>query len=461
MAFQFLSKGGADSTNRKIFRAALTVGLIGLLAKAALGGKELVIAQWFGRSDALDAFLIAYLLPSFVMNLLTGALASALVPVLVETRRRQGREASEKLVSNVAFISFIVLSAVALLLAVLAPLYLPWLGSSFSPEKLLLTRQLLYTLLPWIVLSGMAALASTVLNAGEKFALPAVVPVVTPLVTILFIVLVARRAGPFSLAAGAAAGSLLEAALLAYFLRAHGTGFSLKWTGVDENLRNVLSQYAPMLAGAFLMGCTTVVDQAMAAMLAGGSVAALNYANKIVNMALTTAAPALSTAVLPYFSKMVAAADWQGCRHTLKRYSLLVISAAVPFTLLLIAFSRPLVRLIFQRGAFTPADTALVSTVQIFYSIQIPFFIWAMLFVRFLSSIRRNDLLMYASGINLAVDVVLNLILMRYWGVAGIALSTSVVHVVSWTFLGACTLKILAQERFSTATPVTARRATP
>lgn len=461
MPFQFLSEGGADSTNRKIFRAALTVGLIGLLAKAALGGKELVIAQWFGRSDALDAFLIAYLLPSFVMNLLTGALASALVPVLVETRHRNGQEATERLVSSVAFLSLVVLSAVALLLALLAPLYLPWLGSSFSPEKLLLTRKLLYVLLPWIVLSGMAAMASCVLNSGEKFALPALVPVVTPLVTILFILLVARRAGPFSLAAGAAAGSLLEAALLVYFLRAHRTRFSLRWGGTDESLRSVLSQFAPMLAGAFLMGSATVVDQAMAAMLPGGSVAALNYANKIVNMALTTAAPALGTAVLPYFSKMAVAGDWQGCRHTLKRYSLLVISAAVPFTLLLMAFSKPIVRLIFQRGAFTPADTALVSTVQICYSIQIPFFIWGMLFVRFLSSIRRNDLLLYGACINLVVDVVLNLILMKYWGVAGIAFSTSLVFVVSWMFVATCVLRILAQERFSAATPAAADRATP
>lgn len=454
MAFQFLRKGGKDSTNRKIFRAALTVGLIGLLAKAALGGKELVVAQWFGRSDALDAFLIAYLLPSFVMNLLTGALASALIPVLVETRHKQDREATGRLVSNVAFLSLISLTAIALLLALLAPYYLSWLGSNFSPEKLRLTRQLLYTLLPWIVLSGIAAMASSFLNSEERFALPAVIPVLTPLVTILVIVLVARRVGPFSLAVGAASGSLLEAALLVYFLRAHGTLFSFRWTGVDENLRSVLRQYVPMLAGAFLMGSTTVVDQAMAAMLPGGSVAALNYANKIVNIAVTTAAPALSTAVLPYFSKMVAASDWQGCRHTLKRYSLLVTGATVPFTVLLISMSRPLVRLIYQRGAFTAADTALVSSVQICYSIQIPFFVWGMLFVRFLSSIRRNDLLMYGSAINLVVDVVLNVILMRFWGVAGIALSTSVVFVVSCTFVGMCTLKILAQGRFSAVAPV-------
>jgi putative peptidoglycan lipid II flippase len=462
MGFPFFPSGGADTTNRKIFRAALTVALAGLLAKAALGGKELVIAQWFGRSDALDAFLIAYLLPSFVMNLLTGALASSLVPVLVETRHKDGHEAGDRLVANVAILSLLVLAATALLLALLAPFYLPWLGSSFSPEKLRLTRELLYVLLPWIVLSGVAAVASSVLNAGEKFALPAIVPAITPLVTIFFIALMARGAGPFALAAGAAGGSLLEAGLLVYFfLRAQGTAFIFRWTGMDDNLRSVLRQYTPMLAGAFLMGSAGVVDQAMASMLPAGSVAALSYGGKIVNMFVLTAATALSTAVLPYFSKMAAASDWQGCRHTLKRYSMLIISSAVPFTLLLILLSRSLVRLIFERGAFTATDTALVSSVQIFYSIQIPFFIWGMLFVRFLSSIRRNDLLMYASAINLVVDVVLNLVLMKFMGVAGIALSTSLVYVVSFAFVSIATLKVLSHERFSAAAAATADRAAP
>jgi putative peptidoglycan lipid II flippase len=340
------------------------------------------------------------------------------------------------------------------LLALLAPYYLPLLGSRFSPEKIELTRKLLYTLLPWVVLSGIAAMASSVLNAGEKFALPAVIPVLTPSVTIVLILLTARRIGAFSLATGAAVGSLLEAATLVYLLMAHGTRLRFKWTGFDDNLRNVLKQYAPMLAGSFLMGSTTVVDQSMAAMLAPGSVAALNYANKIVNMVLTTAAPALSTAVLPYFSKMVAVADWQGCRHTLKRYSLLVTSAAVPFTLLLITFSKPLVKLIYQRGAFTAADTALVSTVQIYYSLQVPFFIWSMLFVRFLSSVRRNDLLMYASAVNLAIDVTMNLILMKPLGVGGIALSTSLVYMGSLTFVAIATIRILRSGRFLRAASV-------
>ena len=429
---------------------------MGLLVKGALALKELTVAHWFGRGDPLDAFLIAFLLPSFTVNLIMGALASALIPVLMEMRQKHEPEATDKLLSSVAIVSVLTLAGIALVLGLFAPFYLPYLGSNFSPEKLRLTRELLYALLPWIVLNGIALFASSVLNASERFALPALVPVVTPLATMMFIWIAAQRWGAFSLACGIVTGSVVEAAWLFATLRAQGTRLSFRWAGMDENVRIVLRQSAPMIAGTFLMGSTAVVDQAMAAMLPGGSVAALGYGNRIVSAVLGLGATALSTAVLPYFSRMAAAADWQGCRHTLKRFSLLVTAAAVPLTLVLILFSRTLVRLLFQRGAFTAADTELVSSVQICYALQIPFYIWGMLFVRFITSVRRNDLLMYASAVNLSVDIGLNLILMRYWGVAGIALSTSLVYLISFIFVAICTMKILGQERVSAAAPVTA-----
>jgi putative peptidoglycan lipid II flippase len=158
------------------------------------------------------------------------------------------------------------------------------------------------------------------------------------------------------------------------------------------------------------------------------------------------AASAFSTAALPYLSRMVAQNDWNACRHTLKRYLVGVAATTVPFALLLAAFSKPLVKLLFQRGAFTGADTAVVSWVQVCYSIQIPFYVGSVLFVRFLSSIRRNDVLMYISGINLVLDVVLNLVLMRRWGVAGLALSTSLVYVISFLCVAGSSAKLLARQ---------------
>src|SRR5260221_4409608 len=136
-------------------------------------------------------------------------------------------------------------------------------------------------------------------------------------------------------------------------------GFSFGWNGFDSGVQSVLGQYAPGMAGFFLMGSPAVVDQSMAAMLPSGSVAALSYAGKITGLVLAIGATALSTAALPYFSQMAAQSDWNGCRHTLKRYSVLILLTTVPLALSLMAFSRPLVRLVCQRSAFARSETDL------------------------------------------------------------------------------------------------------
>ena len=440
--FQLFPNSRPDSINRKIFRAAVIVGVLGILARIAGTGKELVVAHAFGRSDALDAFLIAYLMPAFAVNLLMGALGSALLPVLVETRQKQGAHAAEEFLSSTVCLSAVVLLIVAALLGLCAPLYLPLLGHGFPAAKLLLTRKLLYLLLPWVVFSGIATLLSYIMNAGEKFAAPAIVPLATTSAVILCIVL-ARWGGIFSLVIGTVIGGLLEAVVLLRFLATHEIHLRFRWSGFDPRVRKMLAQYAPMLAGSFLMGGTAVVDQAIAAMLPGGSVAALNYANKISGAIAVIGTTALSTAAFPYFSKMVAENDWHGCRHTLKRYVVLITAIAVPLTLLLIVFSKPIIRVLFQRGAFTSSDTELVSLVQACYCLQLPFYFLGSLLARFISSMRRNDLLMYASALNLGVNIVMDLVLMKVWGIAGIAVSTAIVYFVSVLFLSVSSIKLL------------------
>lgn len=411
--------------------------------KAITAGKELLVARYFGRGDSLDAFLIAYLVPSSVIVLVMSALVSAFVPVFVETREKDGDQAAQRLLSTIMVLAVAVLAALAVLLALFAPYYLHYLGSGFSAPKLLLTRKLLYLVLPCILFGGISAFAAAVLNAGEKFALPALVPIITPVATMVLLVLVVRQWGAFSLASGVVAGNLLEAVLLLWMLRSHGLAPLFRWTGLNTRTREIFRYITPMLAASSLMGGTSVVDQAMAAMLPTGSVAALNYANKVVGAVIGVVAAAFATATLPYFSKMAAQGDWSGCRHTVKRYSLLIVITTIPLTLLLMVFARPLITLLFQRGAFSAADAAVVTSVQIAYSLQIPFFVWAMLFVRFLSSIKRNDILMYGSAISLVIDIGLNLALMRIWGIVGIALSTSIVYMVSVAFFSFWSLKLL------------------
>jgi putative peptidoglycan lipid II flippase len=184
-----------------------------------------------------------------------------------------------------------------------------------------------------------------------------------------------------------------------------------------------------------LMGSGDLVNQTMAAMLEPGSVAALNYARKVVSVFIVVGATPLGTAALPYFSQMVAERDWSSCRRTLKSYVRSIALITVPLTLGLMVFSQPLIKILFQRGAFTAEDTKVVSHILVFLSLEIPSFILVVLGIRIISALKRNSVLAVIAGVNMALNVILNLILMRYAGVAGIALSTSCVYLVSWVLV--------------------------
>jgi len=444
------SPNGPLTANWKILGAVVVVGACSLLAKLVATGKELAVAAWFGRSDALDAFLIALLLPTTVVSLLAGSFGGVLVPSFIRIQENQGQVAAQQFFSSIQTVGLVLLAGVSVLLAIAAPLYLPLLGSGFDAAKVLLAQKLLYVLLPFIVVNGAVLIWTSVLNAGETFALPALTPLLTPLVTLACLFIWGGKVGIFALAVGTIAGTILEATILGRTIRARGLELRLGWYGWTPELRLAGRQYLSVVTGSLILGVSPIIDQAMAAMLSAGSVAALSYGNKIVMVITTLTSSALGTAVLPYISQMMARNDWSGCRRTLKIYSLIVLSVTIPITVVLVAVSQPLVRLLYQRGAFTANDTLVVSAVQIGFALVIPFSTWCMLFVRYLTALHRNDVLAYGAVANACLNVVLNLVLMRRMGVAGIALSTSLVCVFSWAVTGFWVLKLLGREHAAT-----------
>ena len=422
------------SVSRQILGAAISVALLTALVKAVTIGRELIVAWRFGTSDALDAYLIALLVPAFVVQVVAGSFNAAFIPTFIQVREREGDAAAQKLFSNVMLWSIILLSATSLLMLLCAPLYLPLIASGFSREKLDLTFRLLQLATPFVMLSGISIIYGALLNARHRFALAALSPVLTPTISVLFL-LGFKNWGVFALVAGLICGAMLEMIVLGVALKRQGVNLRPGGFGADEHLRQVARQYVPMIAGAFLMTGTNLVDQSMAAMLAPGSVASLNYGSRVIALPIGLAATALGTAVTPYFSSLAARRDWSALRHTLKRYLWLNLCITVPLTLLLFFFSEPLVRLLFQRGSFTAEDTQTVARVQAFYALQLPFYIAGILGVRLMSALLMNNIIFRIAAFNLVADILLNAILFRYLGVAGIALATSIVYVISCSLI--------------------------
>jgi putative peptidoglycan lipid II flippase len=419
----------------KILTDAVIVGALTVLVKLAGAAKIVFSAHLLGAGDQFDAFLIAFVIPSFLGDVLAGSLLAAFIPTLIEVREKQGDDAAHELYSSIVISTTVLLSAVAVLAALCSVPIVHLLGSAFDSEKARLTRMLFLSMTAVIPLSGISMTWRAVLNSKEKFAAAAAVPILTPLVSIALILLSGRVLGPYSLAFGATFGTFLEVLLLAIALRLSGIRLAPvlpRWT---QSARQVLTQYAPLAVGGIMLSGSNLIDQMMSATLVKGSVSALNFGTRVTGVIIAIGPAALSTAILPRFSKMAALADWRGLRNAVKHYALLSLLLSIPATACCIYLSEPIVKIVFQRGAFSSADTHLVAQVQAFSLLLVPLSMLLALVVRLVSSLKANDLLLPMALLSVAANFVLDYALMRRMGVAGIALATPMVTLLSLLFL--------------------------
>ena len=422
------------SNNRRILAAALIVGGMSVVVKLTAMAKELMVAYRFGTGDEVDAFLMAFVLPALLINVVTGSISAAFAPVYVDVREKKGRSDAVELMSSAAAGSAALVLGVSCALVLGTPL-LQLLATGFGAAKLQLTRALFLILLPILALNVFVALWSATLNCEGQFAVAALAPVSVPLLILCMILVTARSWGVYSLAIGTVLGYALQCGLLAIALRKTKIPISPRWHGMTPDLKRILRQYMPLMASAILTSGSWAIGQAMAASLPAGSVAALNYGNKIPAVVTEITSLAIATAVLPHFSLMVARREWLAIRHTVWAYGRLMAVVTIPLTLIGIWLSPTVIHLLFERGAFSSTDTRTVAAVQSLYLLQVPFVMIGMLFVRLASSLRRNEIFVLGAAITLPLNIGMNAWFMRSFGVAGIALATSVVYLVSCTYL--------------------------
>jgi putative peptidoglycan lipid II flippase len=425
-----------------VLRAAITVGGISVAVKVVSVLKEGIVAYRVGTAPELDAFLLAYAFPLFFLNVLSGSLAAAFVPVYVRVRRAEGEHAANALALRLTWQLVATLVLATLVLAPVCNLAVR-LIVNFDAETLDLATTLLYVLMPVLVLNGLTGFWSGFLNARSKFAVAAGAPLATPLFVAVALLFLWDRFGIYTIVLGTLVGGAME--LLAVGFASKREGLPLLSTPDFALARGarVLAEFAGAAGGNVLIGATVLVDQAMAASLAPGSVAALGYGLRVPNALLTVGTMALATAILPQLSELVANKRFDELRDLLRRYSILTLGVSIPVTLLLIASSALLIGLLFERGSFTPNDVALVADVQSAFAVQIPFFAWSIIAVRLLSALQANRYLVIGAAISLLLDVVLNLVFSAYLGVTGIALATSVVYMISCAFLWTVALRTL------------------
>jgi putative peptidoglycan lipid II flippase len=402
------------------------------VAKLAGAAKTIVLATFFGTSDALDAFLIAFLLPSFVADLVAGSLTGSLVPLLVRARTAQGITGAHRLASTAFTAALGIMLLAAGSLALSGRWLLPLAASSFPDEKLRLTTALFLALLCWLPMGACIAVWRAVLNSNQRFALAAIGPIASPLLCIVLLYALTHRWGIAVLCAGTVGGVAIEALTLGVAVWRLGYPVVPRWKGWGgAEISSLAGQQVPLLLSSAMTSACILVDQSFAGRLGPGQVSALVYGNRLTMVVTQVVAMPIGVAMLPTLARLAADQDWVRLRNTVAAYSAVLTLAAVPLAAGFIGASDFLVRTIFAHGAFRSDAVQLVAQVQRYSLLQIPFVLLLAIATRLTSALSANLLLVHMGIAALVTDVVLDFTLSRWFGVAGIALSAVFVQMTS------------------------------
>lgn len=422
--------------HRRIFTNAATVAVLIAVTKVGGAVKVAVTARFFGASDELDAYLIAFALLAFPSEVVSGAFIPSFVPALIRVRSAHGLPAAQQLAGEGLGFVLAFMLAVGAATAASGRAILPLLASGFSAEKLALTNALMWGMLLWLPLAACGAAWRAVLNAHEVFALPAAAALPAPVIAVAFLYGGAARWGVGVLAAATVLGATLEAAILGWAV--HRLDYPVRpvFAGWSGELSGVRRQYARIMAGAVIVSGGLLVDQAVAASMGSGSVSVLAYGTKLCSVLVAIGATAVATALLPEFSRYAHHQDWARLRHAVRVSAGAVIALMVPVTAALMATSRQAVRLYLERGAFDAEETVPVAVVQQWALLQVPLAMLTTMAVRLANALSANTLVLRAGAAALAVNAAADLALSRLMGVAGIALAGALAQAVLLASLG-------------------------
>ncbi len=339
--------------------------------------REQVFAALLGAGLYADAFQIAFRIPNLLRDLFAeGALSSAFVPTYARTLAAGGREAGAS--AGLARCSPCSRSCSGRSSSWGSCSRTRWWRHSppastrspaSEPFAVLLTRMMM----PFLPLVSFAAVAMGMLNAEERFAAPAIAPAMFNLVAILWGAgLWGMGFSPRDVALGWALGTLLSGA--AQFLvqvpplRRMGWRFRPEWAPGDPDIRRIVGLMGPSIVGLAAVQLNIFLNSIFASH-APGAVSWLNYAFRILYLPIGLFGVALGTIATSGLARRAAAGDMDGLRATLRDALSLLAFLTVPATLGLMVLAEPVVRLLYERGAFTAADTQSTATALVCYGV--------------------------------------------------------------------------------------------
>ncbi len=414
-----------------VSRAAGVVGFFTFLSRILGLVRDMVLARFFGAGMSADAFFVAFRIPNLLRRLFAeGSLTISFIPVFTEYLTTKSRKDA----FDLARIVLTLLALILVIVALMGILFSPWIvrvqafGFGGSGEKYNLTVLLTRITFPYIFFISLVAFFMGVLNSLRRFGAPAAAPIFLNVGIIGAAYLISPHCPEpiVGVAIGVLIGGILQVGLQIPWVVKEGLALFPRWQPRHPAVKRIGLLMLPAVFGSAVYQFNQFMGTLLASFLAEGSVSWLYYADRLVQFPLGVFAIAISTAALPSLSSQAAKKDLTQFGETLSHALRLVFFISLPSMVGLIILGRPIIMILFERGAFNAHSTLMTNHALIFYALGLWAFSGIRVMVSAFYALQDTKTPVKVAIIALTVNLLLSLVLMKPLKHGGIALALSV-----------------------------------
>lgn len=404
--------------------------------------RDTVMAYFFGTTYLNDAFIVAYKIPNLLRLLFgEGALSTAFVPLYNEIGIKEGKKSQMDFALQVISILCFFLIILSLLGMLFAPYIVRLLYPGLQPATMSLAIDLTRIMLPYLFFIGLSSTLIAILNSHDYFfmtGLSSALLNVGMISTILIPWFIYKPDGTrliYWAAWGVFVGGCLQTLVNFPYMRKIGYRFKIIFSFKGRALEAMWKRFIPSMIGIGIREINLIADSLMASFLTVGSITALEYGNRLMQLPLGIFAISTGTALLPLYSRHVTNKDYDSLTQSLKFSAISLAYVMIPITMLIFLLKQDFVNLIFQRGAFDARASLMTQQALFYYSLGLLFFSLNQTVTPLFYAAKDTKTPVKIAAVMVALNIVMNFILMQFIGHRGLALSTSLTALANYIVL--------------------------
>jgi putative peptidoglycan lipid II flippase len=394
-------------------------------------GREVVAAGYFGVTGSVSAFTIAFQVPNLVRALFAdAALQPAFVPIFTELLGEKRHKEAFRLASTLLLLITMVLGTITALFVLLAPVVMPIFAPGYEGALLQLTISLSRVLFPILILLGASGVVVGILNSYDRFGAFAISPLFWNLTIILVLVIAEPHFHGedkiYAYAIGILIGTAVQLAIPAWDLRNTPFHFTFSFDWRHPGVRRVLLLMLPVTISLGLINFNALINSLFGSLVSEEAPAAIDKAFRLYQLPQGIFSVAIATVLFPTLARFANAGEIGNLRSTMANGMRQILFVLVPAAAAILALSEPMIRLVYQRGEFGPADTTLVATALFWFAFSLPTNGVYLLQTRTFFSLQRPWQATALATIDLVISAIAAFGLYKPFGVGGIVAGTGI-----------------------------------